>query len=173
MEYKKYIPKAIVLHHEAAANGFLSVNQWHRDGRHFPKSQLGWHVGYQYYISLQGSITQARKEDEEGMHTLGGWNRKSVGICLMGHLSLQNASEEQKNALHGLVEAIQQRWSIPDNRIYGHKELGSKACPGKDGMEIVEKLREVKPDLRKLERQIALLVEAIARLQALFNKLFR
>ena len=160
-DYKKYIPTAIVIHHEGASNGLEAVDRYHKTRWPNFKSSLGYWIGYTHYISLDGTITQTRAEDEEGAHCLGGWNRKSVGICLRGHLGLQRPTEAQIKALRGLTEQVRIRWKIPLNRIYTHKELWITACPGKYGIEIVEEIREVKPDVRKLEKQISLILEAI------------
>ena len=180
MSYKKYIPTAIIIHHEGASNGLEAVDRYHKTRWPNFKSFLGYWIGYTHYISLDGTITQTRAEDEEGAHCLGGWNRKSVGICLRGHLELQRPTEAQIKALKSLTEQVCIRWKIPLNRIYAHKELWITACPGKYGTELVEKIREVKPDVRKLEKQISLILEAIeilrlrliiSRLKVAINKL--
>lgn len=163
-------PEAIVIHHEGASNGFNAVKEYHRKKWNF-ESSLGYYAGYHYYIGLDGFIYVARKEDEEGAHTLGGWNRKSVGICLRGHLGLQMPTEAQENALQGLVDAVQLRWNIPDEKIYAHKELWPTECPGQYGMELVEKVRETEPELMKLQKQIDVIKEAIERLKVALSKL--
>lgn len=170
--YKRYPPQAIVIHHEGASNGLIIVDDWHRR-RGFPKSSLGYWVGYTYYIDLSGHTTKCREEDEEGAHTLGGWNRKSVGICLRGDLTLSQPTNEQIEALQSLTGAIQSRWGIRYGKIYAHQELWPTLCPGDNLMPHIRELRQREPKLRRLEKQISLLKEAIERIKGLILALMR
>lgn len=169
----KIIPTAIILHHEGASNGLEIVNKWHK--KRWPNfvSSLGFHLGYHYYIDLSGHTTKCREEDEEGAHTLGGWNRKSVGICLRGDLTLSQPTNEQIEALQSLTGAIQSRWGIRYGKIYAHQELWPTLCPGDNLMPHIKELRQREPELRRLEKQISLLKEAIERIKGLILALMR
>lgn len=123
-------PQAIVIHHEAGNNGFNSVNQMHRQKWNFVSS-LGFYIGYQYYINKDGILYKGREETDEGAHTLGGWNRKSIGICLMGNFEFEHPAQKQLDTLEKLIVDIQERRNILDTEIYGHRELWPTKCPGK------------------------------------------
>lgn len=131
-------PKAIVIHHEGASNGFESVNDWHRQ-RGFPKSSLGYHIGYQWYYDGD-KWHNGRYENEEGMHTLGGWNQKSIGVCFKGNYDLEEFTYYQE--LKDKVEDIESRWGELD--LYTHRELWDIDCPGDNLQKAVETLRTVR-----------------------------
>lgn len=115
-------PIAIVVHHEAGNNGFGAVNEYHRTKWNF-RSTLGFYIGYQWYYDKQKGWIQGRAETEEGAHTLGGWNRKAVGVCVQGDYSKETLSGEVKKELWDKIEEIRKRWNIPQSEVFGHKEL--------------------------------------------------
>lgn len=154
-------PIAIVIHHEGASNGFASVNEYHRQKWKFISS-LGFYAGYHYYISLDGTVHQARAENEEGAHCLGGWNRKSVGICLQGDTNVSQPTEEQIEALNLLIKGVQEMWVIPDSEIYGHSDLWPTECPGKNLYKILTE-----------EKKIAYLQVQINRIRSLIAELLK
>lgn len=160
------IPQALIIHHEGAQNGLLAVNRWHQTGRKFPMSSLGWYIGYQYYIELDGSITQTRADTEEGMHTLGGWNRKSIGICLQGHFGYSFPRDEQLLSLERLMDELQVKYDITNSRLFLHNELWPKVCPGKNLAVWLKSYRE--NDITylqiKLNQLKALIAELISKL---------
>ena len=159
--------KAIIVHHSASSRNttVLDIDNWHR--RRWPnfRSSLGYWVGYQYVIDYKGIVTQTRKDTEEGAHTLGGWNRKSIGIALIGHLERENASEWQLRALDGLLRRLRRQYSIPRNRIYAHKELWSTLCPGKNLIPHIVRFRKGRASLPSLHKQLARIREMILQLK--------
>ena len=163
-------PEAIVLHHEGNSNGLNAVNNWHKQ-RGFPQSSLGWYVGYGYYIDLLGNITQTRADTEEQMHTRGGWNQKSIGICLQGNMDISTSSEAQQNALSGLVNKKMVEFGIPLNRVYGHWELWPTACPGQNLKRWVRDFRQ--SDLSSLQTQINRIRAMLAEMQKSLAKLIK
>ncbi len=189
-------PEVILIHHTVSSRdrtSFSQVNEWHKTRWPNFISQLGWHIGYQYVIKGDGEVLQARKEDEEGAHTLGGWNRKSVGICLMGSFDHENPSTAQIEALERLLGGIRQRWGIERHQVFGHQEKWATKCPGKNMMtwvrgyrlneksEVVEKpgTIELSPakvgmlkQLKKLNLQVIIL-GLMLQLQKLRNSLHK
>ncbi len=162
-------PKAIVVHHEAGNNGFDSVNESHKKRWPDFKSSLGYHVGYQYYISKDGVVKQARSETEDGAHTLGGWNHKAVGICLMGNFMNEDPTPAQIGALERLIEKVRLTWSIPKKEVYGHRDLWSTACPGDSLYEWVNEYKNaIDKDVAKLKNLLQQMVDALTKL---LNKL--
>lgn len=117
------------------------VDRWHRS--------QGWlGNGYHYVIRTDGTIESAEKGnrcrplDKAGAHVGScgpGWNKRSVGICLIGGLDAdRNAVEdgftqEQYDSLYWLLNELDQEF--PDCEVMGHRDLikltGSspKACP--------------------------------------------
>src|SRR3990167_1677841 len=104
------IPKYLIIHHEAGNNGFDGVNEYHRQRWDF-KSELGYFIGYQYYISKSGFITQGRKDTEEGAHCIG-HNTDSIGICLEGNLNLERPTFSQLISLKNLINRKMTEWNI-------------------------------------------------------------
>ena len=161
-------PIAIVIHHEGKNNGFDRVNEYHKRKWNF-KSSLGYYIGYGYYIALNGTVTQGRADTEEQAHTLGGWNRKSIGICLQGNLDLLYPTSEQLLTLQDLIGRKQVEHSISNNKIYMHKELWLTACPGKNMIDWVKSYRE--SDITYLQIMINQVKSAISELKGRLSRI--
>lgn len=124
-------PTSIIIHHELGNNGFDGVNRYHQQIG-FTKSSLGWYVGYQWYIASDGTKYQARKDDEEGCHTIGR-NSDSIGICLEGNLDIQQPTANQLITLKALVLQKMKEWTIEPEQIFGHRFYAHyKTCPGRN-----------------------------------------
>lgn len=117
------------------------IDRWHR--------AQGWlGCGYHFVIRIDGTIESAEKGnrcrpvDKAGAHVGScgpGWNKRSIGICLIGGTDDEgNAVEdgytqEQYDALYELICDLE--LEFPDCTILGHRDLikltGSspKACP--------------------------------------------
>lgn len=137
----------IVLHHTADPSPdpqFAKVNRSHKD-RGFPKSKLGFYVGYHFFLGKDGTTKQARGEDEIGAHAVncgcagdlsgyraGTINSYSFGICLAGDFTKQLPTKNQIRSLTLLVLDLQTRYAIRDSRIFLHGEVKSTSCPGCD-----------------------------------------
>ena len=124
-------PKAIVVHYDGSGNSFSSVNDWHKKKWGF-KSSLGYFLGYNYFISKNGEIHQARKDNERSAHTVESgnpnyWNTHSIGICLQSKL---NISIKQKESLEKLLERLQAKYDIDSNHVYAHRQISNTPCPG-------------------------------------------
>lgn len=103
------IPEALIIHHTTVSINkrswqFSLVNNYHRWDREFARSSLGFYCGYHKFIEKNGYIITARKDDEEGMHTLNDWNRKSIGICLAGDFYKEAPTRLQLVALRALIK---------------------------------------------------------------------
>lgn len=159
------IPRAIIIHHSASNRDkttLLQLNDWHKLRWPDFKSSLGYHVGYQYFIDGKGTVYQTRKENEVGAHTLGGWNQKSVGICLAGNFENEIPSEAQIKALAGLLEKVKQNWQIPDSQVFWHGEKWATDCCGKNLIEWIK--RERMKEYSVIELMIAELRKKVAEL---------
>lgn len=133
-------PTKIILHHSGGTDAepmgdssnytVVMCNQDHKARFNF-LSSLGWYVGYQYVIEKDGKVTQCRKDDEEGAHTIG-QNKSSIGIMLCGNFDATHPSERQKSALQKLLKEKMAQWSIPKEEIYPHRKFAVKTCYGKN-----------------------------------------
>ena len=141
---KQITPKAIIIHHGGNNNSFYTTNSYHRKKWNF-KSELGWYIGYQWFIDNSGKLFQGRKETEEGAHKKG-WNDKSIGICLRGNLEKRKPTKQQLATLRKLLQDCQKCWDIPKSEIYAHKELSATLCPGKNLMPFIRDYRHYIPE---------------------------
>jgi hypothetical protein len=125
-------PTKIIWHHSAVnstGNQLKGINNYHRQ-KGFPKSKLGYYVGYHYLIEYSGKVIQTREENEPGFHTRG-QNQNSIGICMSGNFSLFMPSREQEQNIGRLITQIMERWNIPAEKIQPHRQHGATECPGK------------------------------------------
>jgi hypothetical protein len=129
---------AVVIHHSATRNGNAAIfDKQHREGNHWEG------VGYDFVIgngsnSNDGEIevTFRWREQITGAHckTPNNWaNENAIGICLVGNFNNTLPTPRQMRSLVKLVRFLQNRYRIPQSRIYGHKATpGARAteCPG-------------------------------------------
>lgn len=141
----------IIIHCAATPNGKAfaveDIDRWH-DERGFARRGY-WRmkfnqnlraVGYHYVILTDGSIATGRHEDEVGAHA-GGFNSKTIGICMIG---TDKFSDAQWASLAALVADLRERY--PAAKVLGHRDLSpdlngngaiepdewTKTCPGFD-----------------------------------------
>ena len=125
--------KNIVIHHtsvsvEKQGTQLLAVNRYHKNKWEM-KSKLGWYVGYNYFIDVNGRMTPTRQEGEETMAQKG-HNFDSISICLAGDFVVEYPSNVQIDALVDLMKEIRGRY--PSIKIVGHRALqANRTCPGK------------------------------------------
>ena len=164
-------PKSIIIHHTASnreSTTLENINEWHKERWPDFKSVLGYWIGYHFVILGDGQVIQTRQETEEGAHTLGGWNQKSIGICLTGSFNDWEVAEAQKNALQGILVRLATRYDIPKSQIYSHRELWATACPGDNLQRWIEQYR--KPQF-SVQEQIQAIMEKIEWVKAELKKL--
>ena len=122
-------PDKIIIHHGGGWLDFDGVNEWHRQKWQF-KSSLGFYAGYTYFIERDGTIKQARRDNEEGAHTLG-QNKSSIGICLMGNGEERDFTPEQYKSLKELLERKRPEYGISKHQVYGHQNFAATLCPSR------------------------------------------
>ena len=113
------------------------IRRWHVEGN-------GWSgIGYNYVITRDGVLHNGRDldgdgdtEDEIGAHARG-FNRNSIGICLVGGINKNGEADanftfKQYEVLKHLVDDIKTRHDIMT--VIGHRDIPSsgKACPSFD-----------------------------------------
>lgn len=120
-------PEHLIIHHTASkvkTNQFLAVNNYHKS-LDFPKSSIGFYVGYHWFIERNGVKIRARADSDVGAHTLGGYNTKSIGVCMAGNFNSEVPSDAQIATLRGLIE----EYGLP---VLLHREADTRlTCPGR------------------------------------------
>lgn len=163
-------PEVIVVHHEAGNQGFDGVNKMHKDKWNF-ESELGYFIGYQWYFDKNRGWIQGRAEDEEGAHTLGGWNRKAIGICFQGNYEFE--SFEYQEEFKKKIKDIRGRWG--DLPIKMHGELWDTKCPGENLKEFIKSFRNQEPgtdpEIDKIKKQNSILWNLINQLFEVIRRL--
>ena len=158
---------------------FIKVDNYHM-AKKFPKSKLGYYVGYHYFIGKDGTIKQARSEDERGAHVVncGCGKDKSglpadtanfhyIGICLAGDLRKEQPSSRQLSALVALTKDVMRRHSLNEANLLNHSDFKATSCPGIDLSGEVKKILD-------LERRISMAESALDRvIPERRNKLLR
>ena len=120
-----------------------TIRKWHTEER-------GWSdIGYHFVILRDGTMEIGRDLDKDGdiYEEIGahvaGWNKHSIGICLVGGKGKDNKpemnfTEDQLHQLEMLIRTI--RADYPKATVHGHNEFANKACPSFD---VQDWLREV------------------------------
>lgn len=154
-------PDKIVVHHDGVSRvgpSFDIINKFH-EGRDFPLSTLGFHVGYHYWIERDGSLIQARAEGDEGAHTVG-QNFSSIGIGLAGNFDEELPTPAQRTTLAALLSRLCGKYGINADHIFPHRRFATKTCYGR-------KLNDVWAACLYLEYEITRLSEILKRYNAL------
>lgn len=124
---------SIVIHCAATPNGrkftVKDIESWHKQRADWGPSPSGKYIGYHYVIYINGEIAGGRSPEEVGVHAKG-YNKNSIGICLIG---MDKFTCEQWESLKYLITALQVEY--PEITIIGHNEVSPKDCPGFDVQE--------------------------------------
>jgi hypothetical protein len=109
-----------------------------------PWKDVGYHFGVEN-VKDDYLVMQGRPLDMRGAHVGdGGFNQKSIGICLVGNFDKTLPPEKQWLLSLLLVARLQAHYAakkivIPNKNVIGHreaqalagvKEIGRKSCPG-------------------------------------------
>lgn len=128
--------EGIVIHHSASPAGSpATIARQHEDrglkglGYHFvigngqgaPDGQI--HIGYRWDYQLPGAHTAGPNSDY--------YNRRTIGICLVGDGDRRPFTEAQLARLAELVTTLQKKLNIPDDRVVLHREVASTTGPGR------------------------------------------
>lgn len=104
------------------------IDQWHRE--------RGWTaIGYAFVIRRDGVIEKGRDLDNDGDATdeigahAAGFNKRSIGICLVGGMPGFNFTKKQMNSLRFLIDQL--LIDFPGSDVLGHRDLPdvTKECP--------------------------------------------
>lgn len=132
-------PKYIIVHctdvSQRTFDQLKSVNNYHRDVRDFPKSSLGYHVGYHALIT-GGRLVKCKEDWEEGAHCnqqLSGlsMNFQSLGICMGFDGDVEMPDKYMVPLLREQILKWQKMYVIDDSRVLFHRVFANdKTCPG-------------------------------------------
>lgn len=130
-------PQNIIVHHSITPRDLdialteRSIERTHK-ARGFPKSSLGWHIGYHYIIYGNGTLKQYRLDTDSGAHTKEQeMNFKSLGICLIGNFDIEDPSDIQVAGLANLLKQKVEQYKIPVLNIFPHRHFATyKSCYG-------------------------------------------
>jgi N-acetyl-anhydromuramyl-L-alanine amidase AmpD len=125
-----------VIHHSATSNG--SAAKFDRDHR-----AKGWdELGYHFVIgngngSGNGQVEVGSRWPRQkwGAHAKtpdNRFNEYGIGICLVGNFDVSRPTPQQQQSLARLVAYLMQTYNIPADRVIGHRDAKSTACPGRN-----------------------------------------
>lgn len=129
----------IVIHHTATKRGSVeSIHETHLKRK--DKSGKPWMgIGYHFVIGNghgmgDGDVepTFRWREQLHGAHAGNDeYNQHGIGVVLVGDFEDAPPSAEQLTAVKRLVAFLKDEYDIPADRIVGHDEIKTTACPGK------------------------------------------
>ena len=129
----------VVIHHTATSGG--SVESIHRE--HLKRTTGGQRwlgIGYHFVVGngqgmADGAIepTFRWRQQLQGAHAgVEAYNQRGIGVALVGDFSKTRPTAAQLAAVRQLVTALRTEFRVPANRIVGHRDIKSTACPGKN-----------------------------------------
>jgi hypothetical protein len=130
--------RAIVVHHMASGTGSAAaIHRIHR--------AKGWDgIGYHFVIG-NGTLTKDGKIElgyrwktqEVAAHCKAPrngdknwWNRRSIGICLIGDFTSTKPSPAQMDSLVSVIRVLMAEYHIPLSEVRPHGDVKVTACPG-------------------------------------------
>jgi hypothetical protein len=99
-------------------------------------------IGYHFIIDYAGRVWEGRSHAFQGAHVLGE-NEGNLAVMLLGNFDKQKPSEQQLVSMYKTIHALRKQYAIPSKSVYGHRDLGASACPGKNVYSHILKLRKI------------------------------
>ncbi len=87
-------------------------------------------IGYHFIVDYAGRVWEGRSLSRVGAH-VSGENEGNIGVMLLGNFEKQKPSKAQVDTLGRLVSLLRGHFDIPARRVYGHRDIGASACPGR------------------------------------------
>jgi len=163
----------LILHHTGVStrrSQLLPVNRYHKILR-YPKSRRGWYCGYHIFIEKSGATIRTRDDDEQGAHTLHGWNTHSIGIALAGNFNMEVPTHQQLQSVRKLIK----HYDLPYK--FHHEADKNRTCAGYyfthdliDNQPKPEPVIEIEKR-ENIQRQINMLRALIAKIAESLRKL--
>jgi len=113
----------VVFHHTATRGATLrSVADFHINGRGWPAIAYHIAIGYDGKVYLLNDFTTA------SYHSAG-YNRRNIGIVLVGNYQEREMTPEMKDAVLKVLEWVKSEVDV--QHILLHSDTKATACPGK------------------------------------------
>ena len=130
--------KYLAIHHTAVSrekqsNQLYAVNRYHQE-KWGMQSSLGWYVGYNTFIDVNGSVTKTRSIGEETIaqkgHNCDVESRcDTISVCLAGNFNEELPNDNQINTLRKYIGEIKKDY--PGIMVTFHRHLqDNRTCPG-------------------------------------------
>lgn len=87
-------------------------------------------IGYHYLIGRAGEVFEGRPLFAQGAHAGGDSNKHNIGVALIGDFDQQLPDTRQLAILERLLEELRQRYHIPRDQVFGHRDFKTTVCPG-------------------------------------------
>ncbi|KAM4567192.1 peptidoglycan recognition protein 5 [Odontesthes bonariensis] len=146
-ETMKGSPRRVVIHHTALQNCkglggcrdlVVSIQRMHMSERQFDD------IGYNFLVGGDGTVFEGRGWGVVGAHTKG-HNNDSLGIAFMGNFNNDTPSKEALSSVKQLLlSGVSQDFLHPQFVLFGHRDLGTTACPGENLYAALPQLRSTK-----------------------------
>ncbi len=125
-----------MIHHTAISydknkDQFKGSNEYHKAKWRF-KSNLGFYLGYNYEISANGKVRQAREDGEQtaACYQANMNDGRCLHICLDGNFDIEKPKPKQIFALRDLLKNLASKYSIDSDHVVFHSQFAKKTCPG-------------------------------------------
>lgn len=112
-------------------------------------------IAYHYLIAPDGTVYEGRSLDWQGAHALGSNNVDNIGVCVLGHFEEERPSRAALAALEKLLGELCAKNGIARSRVFGHQDLRSTICPGKNLMPWVDGYKRSKASAPSATREQA------------------
>lgn len=115
----------VILHHSATLGGDPgSFARYHVEHNDWPG------IGYHAVIARDGARYKTNNDNTVSYHA-GSWNRRAIGVCLVGDFTREEPTVEQLVAAGETVLNYADVFNVPAENIVGHKDIDpSTSCPG-------------------------------------------
>jgi N-acetyl-anhydromuramyl-L-alanine amidase AmpD len=128
----------IVIHHTATNRGSVeSIHETHlrrKDRNGNPWMGIGYHFVIGNGNGMEDGAVEPTfrwREQLHGAHAGDNeYNQHGIGIALVGNFEEVPPSANQLDAVKQLVAFLTNEYNIPADRIVGHDEVKTTACPG-------------------------------------------
>ena len=88
-------------------------------------------IAYHFIVDYAGCVWEGRSLAYEGAH-VSHQNKNNLGILVLGNFEKQTPSAESLASIDKLTKVLRGRFGIKHHRVYGHCDIGSSLCPGKN-----------------------------------------
>ncbi len=88
-------------------------------------------IAYHFIVDYAGCVWEGRSLAYEGAH-VSHQNGNNLGVLVLGNFEEQTPSIESLESIEKLVGLLRGNFGIKHHRVYGHRDIGSSLCPGKN-----------------------------------------